>query len=67
MQKFLRKPAVAEAMGWSERTLDRYVSLGKFPRPFKTSERAVAWLEKDVIDWQKAIIAAAGREWEEAA
>ena len=56
---FLRRKAVQEKTGLPESTLYALVAKGRFPKPIKLGERAVAWLESDVEAWQAEKLAAA--------
>jgi prophage regulatory protein len=53
-EKFLRMPAVREATGLGRSTIYRLVSAGKFPRPLKIlGPHVVAFLESEIIEWQR--------------
>jgi prophage regulatory protein len=55
----LRVPDVLAAAGVSRSTLYEMMEAGKFPKPVKPNDdRAVRWLTSEVVDWQKARIAA---------
>ena len=58
-QKFERLPAVLARVGLSRSALYRLVDGGKFPRPVKLGERAIAWDSRAVDRWIKAKIAEA--------
>ena len=51
MAKLLRLPDVLARVGVSRSTLYLWVSKGRFPASIPLGERAVAWLESDVIAW----------------
>jgi len=61
VRKVLRRPAVLEATGWSEATLERKIKQLKFPKGTKLdpTARAVVWFEDEVEAFQKAAVAAA--------
>jgi prophage regulatory protein len=59
VDQFLRVPDVLAAAGVSRSTLYEMMESGKFPKPVKPNDdRAVRWLASEVVDWQKARIAA---------
>lgn len=58
-QRFLRRETVEEITGLPTSTLYDLMAKGDFPKPIKLSARTVAWLEGEVVDWQKRMIAAA--------
>lgn len=58
LQKFLREPSVVNATGLSRSAIWRMIQSGEFPEPVKLTKRSVAWLESDVIAWQRARIEA---------
>jgi prophage regulatory protein len=49
--RFLRLPAVLALIGVSKATLYAWVKAGHFPTPHQLGQRAVAWLESEVIAW----------------
>jgi prophage regulatory protein len=59
LQKVFRLPAVQDVTGKSRSEIYEDIARGAFPPPFKLSEggRAVAWLESDLVEWQRARIA----------
>jgi prophage regulatory protein len=57
-QKFLRLPAVVQLTGVPCSGIYEQMAGGTFPRPVPIGKRAVAWLETEIIDWQKRQIAA---------
>lgn len=65
-QRFLRRAAVQDITGLPTSTLYDLIAKGEFPAPIKLSARTVAWLEPEVIDWQRAKIAAARQTGEAA-
>ena len=58
VQKFLRRAAVEQATGLPRSTLYELVAQGKFPKPVPLGERSVAWLESEILTWQRCRIAA---------
>jgi prophage regulatory protein len=38
-------------LGWSDATLWRAYTEGRFPRPIRTSPNRVGWLKADVVQW----------------
>jgi prophage regulatory protein len=54
MPKLLRLPAVRQMTGLSRSTI--YTDPG-FPQSVKIGDRAVAWVEDEIIDWVGARIA----------
>jgi prophage regulatory protein len=57
-ENFLRRPAVQAKTGKTTSELYDDIAKGTFPKPVKIGERAVAWRESEVAQWQKARIAA---------
>jgi prophage regulatory protein len=58
MQKVHRLPQVEAITGAKKQTLYGWIAAGKFPKPIKIGQRAVAWLEEDLQAWRDARIAA---------
>lgn len=52
-KNFLRLPQVIERSGLSKSVIKQRVRESTFPQPFKIGERAVAWLEEDILSWQQ--------------
>ena len=53
--RYLRKPAVRAATGgWSDATIWRKEQAGLFPKRITLGPRSVAWVEEEVIEWQRA-------------
>ena len=65
-KRFMRRAAVLGVCGFSTSTLYDEISKGKFPKPVPIGERAVAWIEDEVIAWQAAKIAKRDRQPERA-
>ena len=51
MQQILRLPQVIALTGLCRSTIMNYAKLGKFPRPFKISERCNGWHIQDIETW----------------
>ena len=51
--KLLRINEVTETIGLSTPSIYRLMAEGKFPRPIKIGQRAVAWRKKDLKKWIK--------------
>ncbi len=49
--RVIRKNEVRDKTGLADRTIDRRVEEGTFPRPVKLGPRSVGWLEHEVDDW----------------
>jgi prophage regulatory protein len=54
--RLLRFPTVRERTGLSRSTIWRLERNGLFPRHRQISLNAVAWSEKDIVDWIQAKI-----------
>jgi prophage regulatory protein len=54
--RLLRFPAVRERTGLSRSTIWRLERSGLFPRHRQISLNAVAWSEKEIVDWIQAKI-----------
>jgi prophage regulatory protein len=52
--RLLRFPAVRERIGLSRSTIWRLERSGLFPRHRRISLNAVAWSEKEIVDWIQA-------------
>jgi prophage regulatory protein len=58
-QTFLRRPDVSRATGLPRSSIYERVAAGTFPKPVPLGDgRAVAWIEAEIIDWQKDRVAA---------
>lgn len=57
LQKFLRRSDVQDLTGLPVSTLYEMMDRGEFPRPIRLSPRTVAWLEKDIAEWQAERVA----------
>ena len=58
--RFLRLPQVQDLTGLPRSTIYWYMGDGRFPKAFQISERSVAWLESEIMDWMQERIAARG-------
>jgi len=52
-EKFLKLPQVMEITTLGTSTIYRLMDEGKFPRPVKVTERAVAWRSSDIEQWME--------------
>lgn len=55
--RYLREPQVLARVPFSRPTLHRRVKDGTFPRPVKVGPRAVAWIEREIDDWDERLVA----------
>ena len=51
MERIVRLPEVLSLTGLSRSSIYQLISLGRFPRPLKLSERAAGWKVSDVQQW----------------
>jgi prophage regulatory protein len=51
MNKLIKIEKVQEMTLLSRASIYRLVSIGVFPKQFKLSLRASAWVEQEVLDW----------------
>ena len=49
--RIMRTPEVAETLGVSKPTLDRWRKSGRFPAPIRLGRRSIGWRSTDVEDW----------------
>ena len=47
----IRMPETQHRTGLSKTHIYRLIKLGLFPKPFKLSERAIAFFESDIDSW----------------
>lgn len=61
-RRFLRLPAVKQAVGYGRTAIYQKIQAGEFPAPIPLSEngRAVAWDSEAIAEWQESRIKAAG-------
>nr|WP_077034475.1 AlpA family transcriptional regulator [Pelomonas sp. KK5] len=52
-QTFLRMPSVLRMTSLGRSTIYRLISEGKFPRPVRIGDRAVAWRQTDLDSWSE--------------
>jgi predicted DNA-binding transcriptional regulator AlpA len=57
-RKALKRPAVLAATGWSNSTLYKKISEGKFPKPTKLDPdgRAVIWFDDQIAEIQNRAV-----------
>ena len=55
--RFIRKIPTAKLVGWHPSHLMRKVRAGEFPQPVQLGTNSVAFVEDEVLAWQKARIA----------
>jgi prophage regulatory protein len=58
LQRFLRRPDVTKITGLSESSIYDLMAEGAFPKPIPLVGRCVAWLETEILEWQRQRIAA---------
>jgi prophage regulatory protein len=49
--RLLRKLKVKEKTGLAYSTMYELISVGKFPRPVRLTDRCSAWVEHEVDEW----------------
>jgi prophage regulatory protein len=57
LQRILRLPEVEAATGKKRSAIYDGMADGTFPRPVPLGERAVGWIESEILAWQEARIA----------
>jgi prophage regulatory protein len=57
IDEVIRRADLPRYCGLKRSQVDVYIALGKFPRPIKVGDRAVAWLASEVRRWQLERIA----------
>lgn len=57
----LRLPEVLDRVAMSKGWVYAKIAAGEFPSPFKTGQRASAWLESEVNEWLHERAAQRGR------
>ncbi|HBY0415889.1 TPA: AlpA family transcriptional regulator [Klebsiella variicola] len=55
-KRFIRLPEVLERTGFSKAWIYRLITQNRFPKPIKTGERAIAFLENEIDDWIEQMI-----------
>jgi prophage regulatory protein len=61
LQKIVRKKDLHQFVGLRRTQIEHLVAAGKFPKPIKLSERAIGFLETEIVEWQAKRIAASRR------
>lgn len=56
--RLIRLKEVKHATGLGRSTIYKYIEDGNFPKSVSLGERAVAWVESEVLGWIKAKIEA---------
>ena len=56
--RLIRLKEVKHATGLGRSTIYKYIEDGNFPKSVSLGERAVAWVESEVLCWVKAKIEA---------
>lgn len=56
--RLIRLKEVKHATGLGRSTIYKYIEDGNFPKSVSLGERAVAWVESEVLGWVKAKIGA---------
>jgi prophage regulatory protein len=56
-RRFLRLPEVMQRVGLKHTQIYQRISEGRFPRPVRVGDRAVAWVESEIDAYQDACIA----------
>lgn len=54
-KRFLRLPAVMNAVGLARATIYKRIKAGTFPAPVQLGPRAVAWDENAIAEWQASL------------
>ena len=62
LDRMYRHAEVLQYVGLKKTQLAKLIREGNFPKPVPLSERAIAWLESDLIKWQHDRIAARNTE-----
>lgn len=58
-RKFMRIPAVIEAVGIQRTEIYKRIKAGTFPKPISLGTRAAVWDSTEIAAWQDRIIAEA--------
>lgn len=51
MERLIKAREVEELTSVNKRTFNRWVDQGTFPIPVRLSERRIAWVLSEVMDW----------------
>lgn len=54
--KIIKLDSVKEMTTFSESTIYRLASQGKFPKPIKLAERSSGWIEREILDYLDSCI-----------
>lgn len=57
LQKIVRLADLTSYVGLRRTQVESLISQGRFPKPIRISDRAMGWMEGDLIAWQQARIA----------
>jgi len=60
LDRLLRIRDVSELVGLKRAAIYFQMAEGTFPRPVKIGKRAVAWRERDIQEWIRSRVEAAG-------
>ena len=56
--KLLRLPDLRRrGITWSRQHIDRQIKKKRFPKPVKVGENTNAWIDSEIDDWLKALMA----------
>ena len=61
LQRLMRMRAVVHATGLSKSSIHELRVQGKFPEPVPLPGRRVAWIEAEIVEWQRVRIAERNR------
>ena len=56
--RIIRLKEVIDSTGLGRSTIYKYISEGSFPKPVALGDRAVGWVESEVMSWVMARIEA---------
>ena len=62
LKSLLKLPAVMKATSWSRPKIYAEMAAGNFPKPDRTGNQSVAWIEDEVAEWQDRIFAERDRK-----
>jgi prophage regulatory protein len=57
VRRILRRREVESVTGKPRSSIYADIAAGTFPKPIPLGEKAVGWLEDEIVQWQKARIA----------
>jgi prophage regulatory protein len=57
LNRIIRKKQLTDFTGLKRTALEDAVKRGDFPKPVKIGPRAIGWLEDDIAQWQRGMIA----------